>query len=314
MGHVTDYEFGIAAIDAAYVRPQLAAIHLIVENGRAALVDSGSNASLPQVLAALAAKSLGPESVDYLILTHVHLDHAGGAGNLMAHLPNARLAVHPRGAPHMADPTRLVEASRAVYGVEGVRALYGDIVPVPAARIVETPDMAVLNLAGRELLVLDTPGHARHHVCILDRGSGHIFAGDTFGLCYREVERAGRQSIFATTSPPHFDPPALHRSIDRLLSYDPGAVYVTHYSQVREPARLGGDLHRLIDAHLDLARSRAEGDGSLHGRLVQGLTALLMAEARRYDWPIDAKAIWDVFATDVDVNAQGLAAWLASNR
>ncbi len=314
MGDITDYEFGISAIDAGYVRPRLAAVHLIVEGARAALVDSGSNASLPRVLSALEAKGLGPESVDWLILTHIHLDHAGGAGALMAHLPNARLAVHPRGARHMADPSRLVEGVRAVYGAEATRRLYGDIVPVPVLRIVETPDSTVLELAGRELLFLDTPGHARHHVCIVDRKSGHVFAGDTFGLSYRELDVGPRQSAFPTTTPVQFDPPALHAAIDRLLAYRPAAIYVTHYGQVREPERLGADLHRLIDAHVALAQAQRDAGPQRHALLAQGITGILLDEARRQGWALPAERLLEIFDTDIELNAQGLVSWLDGGR
>jgi hydroxyacylglutathione hydrolase len=310
MGTITDYEFGISAIDAGYVRPQLAAIHLIVEAGRAALVDSGSNASLPRVLAALEAKGLAPEAVEWLILTHVHLDHAGGAGSLMAHLPRARFAVHPRGARHMADPSRLLEGVRAVYGAEATRRLYGDVLPVPAQRIVETPDSTVLELAGRELLILDTPGHARHHLCIVDRKSGHVFAGDTFGLSYRELDVHGRQFVFPTTTPVQFDPPALHHSIDRLMSFRPEAIYVTHYGQVRDTQRLAADLHRLIDAHATLALAQRSAPVGRAAALAQGVTAILLEEARRQGWTLPTERLLEIFDTDIGLNAQGLESWL----
>ncbi len=104
MSDVTDYEFGISAIDSGYQRPQLGAIHLIVEGGRAAIVDTGVNSSVPRVLDALRVKGIAPAQVDYVILTHIHLDHAGGAGLLLSQLPNAMLTVHPRGARHIIDP------------------------------------------------------------------------------------------------------------------------------------------------------------------------------------------------------------------
>lgn len=166
--HLTDFGAGIQAIDSGFGRPQLDAVHLIVHEGRAALVDAAVNAGVPRVLDALDSLGVAREAVDYLVLTHVHLDHAGGAGALMRELPNARLTVHPRGARHMIDPARLTAATCAVYGEAKARAMYGDIVPVPQERVIETPDGATLELAGRELLFLDTPGHARHHVCIRD--------------------------------------------------------------------------------------------------------------------------------------------------
>ena len=113
MRDIIDYDHGISAIDSHYVRPQLDAIHLIVEGGRAAIIDAGVNSSVPHVMAALRAKNIPPAAVDYVVLTHIHLDHAGGAGLLLSELPNARLTVHPRGARHMIDPSKLIASTRS---------------------------------------------------------------------------------------------------------------------------------------------------------------------------------------------------------
>ncbi len=312
MADITDYEHGISAIDSGFGRPRLDAIHLIVQGDRAALVDTGTNASVPHVLEALQAKGLRPEQVEYVMLTHIHLDHAGGAGALMAVLPNATLCVHPRGARHMVDPSKLVAGTISVYGAEATKRMYGDIVPVPPDRVLETPHEAAVRLDGRELLFLDTPGHARHHVCIVDRRSGHIFSGDTFGLSYREVDRDGRQFVFPTTTPIQFDPDALHRSVELLLDFAPGAIYVTHYSQVRDVPRLAADLHRLIDAHVELALREKDPGEQRHQRLVAGVTAILLAEARRYDWRLARERLIEVFAMDIELNSQGLGSWLDS--
>ncbi|MBM3392536.1 MAG: MBL fold metallo-hydrolase [Betaproteobacteria bacterium] len=312
MPSVIDYEHGISAIDSGFGRPLLDAIHLIVEDGRAALVDTATNASLPLVLAALAAKGLAPEQVDYVILTHIHLDHAGGAGALMRALPNARLTVHPRGARHMADPARLVAGTAAVYGEARARAMYGDILPVPAARILETPEGATLRLGGRTLAFLDTPGHARHHVCIHDSRSGHVFAGDMFGLSYRELDAGGRQFVFPTTTPTQFEPAAMHASIDRLLALRPGAIYVTHYGRLRDVARLGADLHRLIDAHVAAAQQHRDAGEERPARIRTALTEILLDEARRQGWTLAPEALLGLMANDIALNAQGLVAWLDS--
>jgi glyoxylase-like metal-dependent hydrolase (beta-lactamase superfamily II) len=310
MGVVTDYEFGISAVDSGYCRPRMNAVHLIVDNGRAAIVDTATNASVPRVLEALAAKSIAPEQVEWVMLTHIHLDHAGAAGTLMAALPNARLTAHPRGARHMVDPQRLVDATKHVYGEEETRKLYGEIVPVAAERVVETHHQTVLRMGMREFLFLDTPGHAKHHVCIVDRKSGHIFAGDTFGLSYRELDVGGRQFVFPATTPVQFDPEALHRSLEMLLDFNPSAVYVTHYSQVREVPRLAADLHRLIDAHVAVARD-AQGTGAdRHRQLTDGITGIVLDEAHRYGWTLPEPQLLELLAMDIELNAQGLACWL----
>lgn len=212
---------GIHVIDTGFVRPHLDAAYLIVEKGRGAFIDCGVNHSVPRLLAALADAGLAPGDVDWLILTHVHLDHAGGAGALMQQLPNARLVVHPRGARHMIDPSRLWAGATAVYGEAEMQRSYGQLVPVAAERVVEAPDGHAVELAGRRLVCLDTPGHARHHNAIHDPASGCVFSGDTFGVSYREFDTAQGPFIVPATSPSELDPPALHRSIDRLVALQP---------------------------------------------------------------------------------------------
>jgi hydroxyacylglutathione hydrolase len=307
---IFDYGHGICAVDSVYDRRLQTAIHLIVEEGRAAVVDTGTAHAVPRVLAALEAKGVAPGQVDYVVLTHVHLDHAGGAGQLMARFPNARLTVHPRGARHMADPSRLLAATVAIYGEAETRRIYGEILPVPRERMVETPEGATLRLAGRELLFLDAPGHARHHVVVRDGASGHLFAGDTFGLSYRELDQDGRQFSFPTTSPSQFDPPALHRSIDRMLSLGPGAAYVAHFGRLTNLTVLAADLHRLIDAHAELGERHRRAGAERKRLLKEGVTALVLAERDRQGWRLPSEKVLEVFALDVELNAQGLESWL----
>jgi len=310
MEHVIDYDYGISAIDSGFLRPRLAAVHLIVEGGRAALVDTAVNATAPRVLEVLAAKGLRPEQVDFVILTHVHLDHAGGAGLLMQRLPNARLTVHRRGVRHMADPSRLIAGTVAVYGEAATRRMYGDILPVSADRIIDSTRESSIRLNGRELVFLDTPGHARHHTCILDGKSGHIFSGDTFGLSYRELDRDDRQFVFPTTTPVQFDPDALHRSVDLLMSYRPRAIYVTHFGRIGDLPRLAADLHRLIDAHAALGLRERDAGPERGERLRQGVEAILFEESARQGWRLERERLREVFATDIELNAQGISAWL----
>lgn len=310
MALVIDYPNGISAVDSEYLRSGLDAIHLIIDSGRCAIVDTGANSSVPRVMEALAAKGIEPEAVDYVVLTHVHLDHAGGAGLLMAGLPNATLTVHPRGARHMSDPSRLMQGTIDVYGEPSARAMYGELVPVPTERILETPHGTSIRLGGRELLFLDTPGHARHHVSVVDSGSGDIFTGDTFGLSYRELDCDGKQFVFPTTSPVQFDPEAEHRSLELLASHKPAAIYVTHFSRVQEVKRLATDMHRLVDAHAELAL-RVRDAGPERGRLLQeGVARLVLGEAERYRWKLPAERILEVFSNDIELNALGLEAWL----
>ena len=168
---LTRFADGITAVDTEYVRPQMDAAHVVVANGRAAVVDTGPNTAVPLILAALDELSVPRDAVQWLFLTHVHLDHAGGAGQLMAALPNATCVVHPRGAPHMIDPGKLIAGTRAVYGDELYSKLYGEIIPIPKERILITQDGQRFDLPGRTFETVHTPGHAMHHQAFVDHGS-----------------------------------------------------------------------------------------------------------------------------------------------
>lgn len=309
-----DYGNGIVAFDAGYVRPILAAIHMVVEEGRVAFIDTGSNDALPNALAALGKLGLDASAVDYVILTHIHLDHAGGAGSLMQAFPNARLVVHPRGARHMAEPSKLVAGVTAVYGVEYVARVYGDILPIPAERIVEAPDGHVISLNGRELLCLDTPGHARHHICIVDKKAGAVFTGDMFGLSYRELDADGRQFIFPTTTPTQFEPEEMRTSINRLLALQPEAMYLTHYSRVPHVQAQGAALLRHLDVLVELAEAEKDAGALRHERIKQGMTDYLLAEIRKHGCQLPEATLLDIWATDLELNAQGLCVWLDSRK
>ncbi len=307
-----DYKNGIVAFDAGYVRPILAAIHLVVEKGRVAVIDTGSNDSLPNTLAALAHLGLDASAVDYVFLTHIHLDHAGGAGRMMQAFPKAKLVVHPRGARHMAEPAKLVAGVTAVYGADYVARVYGEILPIPAERIIAADDGFVVSLAGRELLCLDTPGHARHHICILDRKTEGIFTGDMFGLSYRELDVDNRQFIFPTTTPTQFEPEEMRKSIERLLSYRPEAMYLTHYSRVDGVAEKAADLLRHLDALVALAIQQNGAGEERHARIKQAITAYLLAEIRAHGCSLPEPILLEIWGTDLELNAQGLVVWLDS--
>ena len=302
----------IHTIDTGFNRPRFDAAYLVVEDGHGAFIDCGTNHSLPRMLAALDAAGLKPEQVDWLILTHVHLDHAGGAGELMTKLPNAELVVHPRGARHMIDPSKLWAGATAVYGEEEMQRSYGNgLTPVPAERVIEAEDGHIVDLAGRELVCLDTPGHASHHNAIHDTRSGCVFSGDTFGLSYREFDTAKGPFILPTTSPVQFDPDALHHSIDRILALKPPSVYPTHFGRIEDVDRLGHDLHEQIDAMVAMAQMADALDGQQrHAALKTGLRELYARRATRHGWNGDAARLDDLIGMDVELNAQGLAVWL----
>jgi len=300
---------GVHAVDTLYVRPQLDASHIVSAGRHAAVVDTGTSASVPHILGALSALGHAPEDVRYVLLTHIHLDHAGGAGVLMDALPAATLVVHPRGARHMADPTRLIAGSVAVYGEEAFGALYGEIRPVDADRIHATTDGERLMLGDRALSFLHTPGHARHHHCIVDHDGAGIFTGDTFGLSYRVFDVGGQPFIFPTTTPVHFDPAAAHASIDRIVATGAQAAYLTHYSRVTDLPRLAADLHGDLDAFVEMTLA-AGSEAALEAALLAHLTARLSAHG--YTGPDAERTLW--LELDARLNAQGLWFWREHRR
>jgi glyoxylase-like metal-dependent hydrolase (beta-lactamase superfamily II) len=304
-----NFEHGISAIDTGFFRPQFDASHLIVENGRAAFVDTGTNYSVPRLLDALAQRDIPRDAVDWVILTHVHLDHAGGAGLLLQHLPTARAVLHPRGARHMIDPSALIAGATAVYGAEEIRRSYGDLVPIPAERIDIANDNHVVNLGGRQLLCLDTPGHARHHFCVWDERSRAFFTGDTFGLSYREFDTDKGALIIPTSTPVQFEPDALHASIERMMGYSPQQMFLTHYSRVTDVERLARDLHEQIDAMVDIARRYAK-ETERHARIAEALAQLFVARAHAHGCAFDATRVRELLAMDIELNTQGLEVWL----
>lgn len=306
------YDDGVYAIDTGFHRPRFDAAYLIVQQSRAAFVDTGTNHSVPRLMGALQALGLTPAQVDFVIPTHVHLDHAGGAGLLMQQLPHARLVVHPRGARHMVDPSALYQGALAVYGQEEMDRSYGTLVPVPAERVLQTHDGFTLDFHGRPLLFIDTPGHARHHHCIWDEASAGWFTGDTFGLSYREFDTEHGPWVMPTSTPVQFEPEALKQSIKRLLAMQPKWMYLTHFGRVGHVRRLAEMLLDQIDAMVLLSDALRDAP-ERHERLKQGLAALYEDRLRGHGVPEPAQAV-RLLDLDVELNAQGLAVWLEKMR
>lgn len=306
---------GITIIDTGFGdRPAFCAAYLLVEHGRAALVDCGTLHSVPRMLAALEAAGVARDAVEHLIVTHVHLDHAGGAGALLRELPAARLVVHPRGAPHMVDPARLIASARQVYGDALFDVAYGGLVPAPADRVVEAADGQVIDLAGRPLLLVHTPGHALHHLSVWDARTRSWFSGDIFGISYREFDVDGRPFAIPTTSPVQFDPVQMKDSIRRLLSTHPAACYATHFGAIRHDVqRVGLRLIEQVDAMVALAQFLADAPGR-HDALKQALTRLYVDRARIHGVAAPERVVPALLDMDIELNAQGLAAWLARGR
>ena len=307
----TDFEVlgdGIYLLDAQYARPGVACFYAILggqgDQRELAFVETGVSSSLPQALALLTALDLDPAQVRYVMPTHVHLDHAGGAGVMMRAFPNAQLIVHPRGARHLVDPSRLIEGTRAVYGDEAFERLYGEILPVAESRVIAAADDSRFDLAGRVLRIIDTPGHAWHHYCIVDEASRGIFSGDSFGLGYPHIhDRDGHRIVIPTTTPIHFAPEELKSSARRLMSFEPEHIYLTHFGPLDQPAQHLGPYLEWIDRFVEITESIAPASDERIPQLAAALSDAL-SDAYGLD---DAALDW--LRADLDLNAQGLAYW-----
>jgi len=302
---------GIYIVDSGYsAQSRVAAVHFVVDHGRVAIIDTGSNASVPHILSALACLNIVPEAVKWVIPTHLHLDHAGGVGSLMCALPCARVVIHSSATNYLAYPKRMWEKTAKVFEMEQSFRLYGRLTPVDEQRIIPSYDGMELPLGERILKLLYTPGHAQHHTAIWDETACAVFAGDAFGISYREFDVSKRSFIFPSSPPTQFDPVAMIESIARIAAYNPEAMYLAHYGKVMGIDRLADDLFRLIHAQVAIAQA-ARGSGlTRHAEILSGLEELVREECARQQWALNEEISLNLLRPDLCLNAQGLELWL----
>jgi len=308
---VIDQGNGVFTIDTGYQRSGLVASHLIKQDDSYAFVDVGTSSCLHHIQNFMKEEAIRPEQIKYIMVTHVHLDHAGAAGVLMNMCPAAKLVVHPRGARHMIAPSKLIAGATAVYGEETLKQTFGDILPVEASRVIEVENEQTLSLNGRAMHFLDTPGHAKHHYCVYDETSQGFFTGDTFGLAYEDLIINGQQFIFPTTTPVQFDPQALHLSIDRMLSFSPKRMFLTHFGCIADVKNKADMLHRQIDDFVTIAeQSYSSGHEQCFNAIYNSLSSYLMTELEAFGCQLNEKEIMHIMQMDLNLNAQGLCCWL----
>ncbi len=303
------YDGGITAVDTAQVRREMAAGYILQTSSQVALIEVGTNASADHILRMLQQLGRQPDDVSHIIVTHVHLDHAGGAGRLMQALPQARLVVHPRGARHLVDPSRLEAGARAVYGDEAFDAMYGSLVPVPEERVSVMADGDSLSVGGRRLEFMDSPGHAKHHFCIWDEVTRGWFTGDTFGISYRDLDTHNGPFVFPTTTPVQFDPPALIASVRNMAERKPDYLYLTHYGRVAFSQRLADDMIAGVEKLVEIGEAHATAKDRKQ-RIQSDMTDWLMAGCEAHGVRLPKQRLHEVLDDDVDLNTQGIEFWL----
>jgi glyoxylase-like metal-dependent hydrolase (beta-lactamase superfamily II) len=231
---------GVTGIDTMMAgRPVVTSAYLI-HAAHPTLVETGPTTSVEAVHAGLDSLGLGADDLANIVVTHIHLDHAGGVGRLAAAFPSATVWVHERGAPHLADPAKLVASAARVYGDERLKTLFGDVDPVPAERLRSVTEGDSVHLGDRSLEVLYTPGHASHHVSLVDTGSGALFTGDALGVHLPDVG-----VLQPATPPPDIDIELGVESIERIRERADGLLLFSHFGPVTE-----------VDELCDIASSR----------------------------------------------------------
>jgi len=304
----TDLGHGISSIDSQHVRTGLASCYLIEQNGHAAFIDVGTNHTTSLLLELLKKKNIPLDKVDYVIPTHVHLDHAGGAGSLMQQLPNAQLIIHPRGARHMIDPSRLQAGATAVYGEEEFSKQYGTLIAIDEKRVYQTSDGESIDFQGRKLDIIHTPGHAKHHFCVVDKTSNGVFTGDTFGVVYPELTSNNKPFIFPPTTPVDFNPTDWCDSIDRIMATGCDRVYLAHFSMVKNLEPLADTLRQRINLFADLTQKNPN-EATLH----QVISDYCITEVLANGSTLSREEITDLLALDLGILVQGLIFWLEKN-
>ncbi len=295
---------GVHHLDAHYIQPGVASFYCVVEDNEIAIIDTGTSNSLPYLLTFLDDNDLSVEQVKYIMPTHVHLDHAGGAGVMMQACPNATLVIHPRGARHMIDPSKLIEGTIAVYGEDKFRRLYGEIPPISSERVCEAKDGDIFKLGERPLQIIDAPGHAYHHYCVYDERSQGIFSGDNFGVSYPNLIHNDKRVVIPTTTPIHFNPEALQTTVTHLMDFKPKRIYLAHFNLLPNPKSVINQYKLWIDLFVHLTELSRPDDDAGVGRLIDAI-----GEALQEEFDFSPVLINTQLRNDIQLDAEGLAVW-----
>ena len=306
---VIEYPGGVLCVDSGFVRDRMASCYIVESDAEVAIIETGTKTSVNRLKEVIRQRGWSNGSVRYVIVTHVHLDHAGGAGRLMQEYPEATFLVHPRGARHMINPSRLEASVRRVYGDETFDSVYGSLIPIDESRTRVMNDGDSVGLGKREFTFMDTPGHARHHFCVWDDQTRGWFSGDTFGLSYREFDTARGAFIFPTTTPIEFDPPALKDSIARLMANRPEYMYLTHYGRVGQLPELAEHLISAINRIVAIAEEHQHREDRSQ-LFKQEFTDWLSRAIRAHGVILEDDVLERLLAPDIELNTQGVEVWL----
>ena len=306
---ISSFDKNIFCFDANYIRKKFAAIHFINQNNRLLIVDTATNHSTERFLNALHSMNISLNSVEWIILTHVHLDHAGGAGLLMRRCPNARLALHPRGVRHMVNPEKLWASVVSVYGKEEAEKQYGQLIPVDEDRVIAVGEGEVISFQNRKLQIFDAPGHANHHIVIFDEESKSFFTGDAFGIAYPELTIDDREFVLISSTPTQFEPVKFKATIKKILGQKPKSCFLTHFSRIMNIEKNGHELLQQLDEYVTITQQIRNTYGSQQDQIKKKLFELLYKKLEKTNLSISRVEFGNLLSLDLSLNAQGLEYW-----
>lgn len=277
----------------------------VIQEREITLIESGASPSVPHIIAGLKELNIDPKDVAYLIVTHIHLDHAGGAGLLLEHCPNAKLIVHPKGAKHLINPSRLIQGAKAVYSTDFDK-LFDPILPIESERMIVKEDLDTLQIGPNcELTFYDTPGHAAHHFSIYDPVSNGIFVGDTIGVRYN-VD--GHAFYLPSTSPSQFNPEAMLNSLNRIKDLQVDTLYFGHFNASTNPGDAFHQIEYWLPRYVELGHVVCQSNGDHHEL---GKALLAMLETTLDEKLVDKKnPIYAHIKLDTEICAMGIMDYL----
>ncbi len=296
----------IQTIDCHYIIDEFAAAYLMLEGEEALFIDNNTNFAIPHLLARLEENKIKRENVKYLIITHIHLDHAGATSRLVQELPNAIVLAHPKASPHVINPKRIIESASMVYGKENFIKMYGDILPVPENKVRSMQDGEVLKFGSRELTFIYTRGHANHHFVIYDSKTNSIFTGDSFGISYPWLREGSSPFLFPSTTPTDFHAEEARISIEKIIKTGADTAYLTHYDSWTD-MKLGRDqmlfgIDRMEKIYLELVDANRD-DSGLQELAVSRIHSYFEEEFSKRNIPL---SVIKKVNADIEINAQGL--------
>lgn len=282
----------------------------VIDEQELTIIETGPSPSVKHVKSGMESLGFSLDQVKYIIVTHIHLDHAGGAGLLLKDCPNARIVVHPKGIRHLAEPERLIAGAKAVYGNK-FKELFDPIIPIPHERMIIKNDGDLLKIGATCILkFFDTPGHAKHHFSIYDPISNGMFTGDTVGVRYEQLIPDGVAFFLPSTSPNQFNPAAMQRAIDHFAQMNLQYIYYGHFGVTNSPSEALSQVSMWLNIFVTEAEAvyaEAKGYRELANRLDR-----LVKEHLKNQGISENHDVFRIIELDLEVSAMGMMDYLVN--